>query len=279
MKPTLQDHLVLCDMDNTLLTAAEGLPGCNRTVIRLFVEMGGRFTVATGRPPASIRAALGDIRLSLPAIACNGSLIYDMNSSTVIHRATLDRAQATAAIRAVIAAFPQIGVEVMAGAGEMYVPRSNAYTHRHQVEEQIGSIACPLESIPDGWLKVVFAGAPALIDALVTWARGRHFGTANYFVHTNTVYFEIMPAGVSKASALQQLCVLAGVPEENSVFIGDYYNDLEIMQAAGYAVAVANAPDEVKRAADEVTLCSCSDGGVGEYLYKLVAAVPDPATV
>lgn len=279
MKPTLQDHLVLCDMDNTLLTAAEGLPSCNRTVIRLFVEMGGRFTVATGRPPESIRAALGDLKLSLPAIACNGSLLYDMNTDTVIHRATLDRDQATAAIQAVVRQFPEIGVEVMAGAGEMYVPRANARTHRHQVEEKIGSIACPLENVPGGWLKVVFAGDPSLIDRVVMWARGKHFGTANYFVRTNTVYFEIMPAGVSKASAMQQLCVLAGLPEENSVFIGDYYNDLEIMQAAGYAVAVANAPAEVQRAADEVTLCTCSEGAVGEYLYKLVAAMPDPAPV
>ena len=51
----------------------------------------------------------------------------------------------------------------------------------------------------------------------------------------------------------------------------------DILRAAGYAVAVANAPAEVKRAADEVTLCGCSDGGVGEYLYKLITAVPDPA--
>ena len=49
------------------------------------------------------------------------------------------------------------------------------------------------------------------------------------------------------------------------------------MRLAGYAVAVANAPGEVKRAADEVTLCTCTEGAVGEYLYKLIAAVPDPA--
>ena len=65
----LSDYLVFCDMDNTLLTAKEGIPACNRSVIRLFTAMGGRFTVASGRPPESIRAALGDIELSLPAIS------------------------------------------------------------------------------------------------------------------------------------------------------------------------------------------------------------------
>ena len=51
----LSDYLVFCDMDNTLLTAKEGIPACNRSVIRLFTAMGGRFTVASGRPSRSAR--------------------------------------------------------------------------------------------------------------------------------------------------------------------------------------------------------------------------------
>ena len=51
----LSDYLVFCDMDNTLLTAKEGIPACNRSVIRLFTAMGGRFTVASGRRSRSAR--------------------------------------------------------------------------------------------------------------------------------------------------------------------------------------------------------------------------------
>ena len=53
MKSALSDTLVICDMDNTLLTAKEGIPACNRAVIQLYTSMGGLFTVATGRPPVS----------------------------------------------------------------------------------------------------------------------------------------------------------------------------------------------------------------------------------
>ena len=49
----LSDYLVFCDMDNTLLTAKEGIPACNRSVIRLFTAMGGRFTVGI-RPSAGV---------------------------------------------------------------------------------------------------------------------------------------------------------------------------------------------------------------------------------
>lgn len=147
----LSDYLVFCDMDNTLLTAKEGIPACNRSVIRLFTAMGGRFTVASGRPPESIRAALGDIELSLPAISCNGSLLYDFQTNRVLRRSCLNQEQAAAAIADMLQKFPKIGVEVMAGAGEMYVVHASSYTHAHQVDEHMESVACPLENVP-GWL-------------------------------------------------------------------------------------------------------------------------------
>ena len=74
MKAPLSDTLVICDMDNTLLTAKAGIPACNRAVIQLYTSMGGLFTVATGRPPESIRAALGTssclCRLSPAMVRC-----------------------------------------------------------------------------------------------------------------------------------------------------------------------------------------------------------------
>ena len=91
-----------------------------------------------------------------------------------------------------------------------------------------------------------------------------------YFLRTNTIYYEIMPQGVSKASGLERLCARLALPMENVIFIGDYYNDLDLMRLAGHSVAVANAPRDVQAQADEVTMSRCADGGVGEYLYKLV---------
>lgn len=273
MIPTLQDYLVFCDMDNTLLTAKGGVPACNQTVIKLFTEMGGRFTVATGRPPESIRAALGDIQLSLPAISCNGALLYDFAKNTVLRRSTVEREQASTAITDILTKFPKMGVEVMANEGEMYVIHPNEYTHAHQVDEKLESVACPLDCVPDGWVKVVFASDPESIRKLLQYTKTRYYGRDNYFLPTNSIYLEIMPSGVGKATGLRDLCTVMGEPTQKTIVIGDYYNDLELMKAAGHSVAVANAPAEVKTAADEVTNCTCVDGAVGEYLYKLIGSV------
>ncbi len=57
---------------------------------------------------------------------------------------------------------------------------------------------------------------------------------------------------------------------KNTVFIGDYYNDLELMRGGWLRGCGGHAPAEVKAAADHVTTCTCAEGAVGEYLYSLI---------
>ena len=268
MIESLADLLVVSDMDNTLLTAKEGVPSCNRVTIQLFCELGGRFTVATGRPVESVRAALGDLPLSCPAITCGGSVLYDMQAGKVLETHFLPRQAAQQAIEAVLTQFPDIGVEIMAQEGRVYIVQANRYTQAHVEEEHMHSVLCPLDKVPDHWAKVVVSADPVTLASLQNFAAGLSV-EGMYFLHTNLMYFEIMPAGVSKAQALRRLCALQDIPLENTVVIGDYYNDIDLMRAAGHAVAVDNAPAEVKLAADEV-VSSCRSGGVGEYLYSLI---------
>lgn len=83
----------------------------------------------------------------------------------------LNREQATTAIKDILNKFPRMGVEVMAGNGEMYVVHANETTHAHQVDEHLGSIACPIDCVPDGWVKVVFAADPEAIRKLGQYAK------------------------------------------------------------------------------------------------------------
>ena len=76
MKQTLRDYLVFCDMDNTLLTAKEGIPSCNRTVIKLFTQLGGRFTSWGEAPGWQREIALWNVGLiaAVSAVLVRGSL-------------------------------------------------------------------------------------------------------------------------------------------------------------------------------------------------------------
>ena len=113
---TLDELLVVSDIDNTLLNAVEGLPEVNRATVQLFSSMGGRFTVATGRTVESVRRYLGDVAISAPVIALGGAVIYDFAQEQYIQNITLNKESAMAALREVQQNFPGVGIEVMTAA-------------------------------------------------------------------------------------------------------------------------------------------------------------------
>ena len=77
MGKKISDILVITDLDNTLLTAKEGIPDYNIEMINKFQKLGGKFTVATGRSVESVSRYLGQISFNAPAITYNGGVIYD----------------------------------------------------------------------------------------------------------------------------------------------------------------------------------------------------------
>ena len=268
MGHSLQDFLVVCDMDNTLLTAEKGIPSCNLETVKLFCALGGRFTVASRRTADSVGKYLDKLPLTAPAITYGGGVLYDFSRKKVISAKTLPKVAAHRALEDIRARFPSVGIEIMADNGRIYLIRANEYTHRHTLYEKLRYVVSDYADVPGEWNKVLFAAEPAVISDIADYMRFREYPGV-YFVATNTVYYEIMPENVTKASGLRELCRRLSIPIENTIAIGDYYNDIDIMKAAGYSVAVANAPPEVQAEADEVT-GACLDGGVAQYLYRLI---------
>jgi hydroxymethylpyrimidine pyrophosphatase-like HAD family hydrolase len=106
-------------------------------------------------------------------------------------------------------------------------------------------------------------------DALLERARSAVGGLVE-LSHSNSAdaLLEIAAPGVSKATALAQLCEERGIGREAVIAFGDMPNDLPMLVWAGYAVAVANAHPDVIAAADEVTAAN-DDAGVARVLERL----------
>ena len=73
----------------------------------------------------------------------------------------------------------------------------------------------------------------------------------------------------SKGSALRKLAESLGVDRRNILAMGNFYNDVEMIEYAGLGIAMANSPQGVIASADEVTL-SNNDDGVAHALRKHV---------
>ena len=84
-----------------------------------------------------------------------------------------------------------------------------------------------------------------------------------------TAWLDIAAAGVTKASALENLRGRLGIEQHLTVAIGDGRNDIEMLSWAGRGVAMGQAPEEVIAAADEVTH-SVFDDGAAHVLRSLL---------
>ncbi len=268
MKKTLKDLLVVCDIDNTLLTAEMQIPSCNVEMIRLFCALGGNFTIATGRTLSSAKQAVSCLDINAPAIVYGGGMIVDFGSDTVLEKTLINRREARRLIDDVLSRFPKVGLEIMTETGEICVVNSSPYIDKHIQDETLNCYYAPLDEVEGEWLKVLFADSTGTLQKISSFVADRYYHELNP-VMSNHIYYEIMPEKVSKGEALKSICRKMAFPLENTVAIGDYYNDIELMKTAGYSVAMGNAPTEVKLIANEIT-GDCRDGGVASYLYYLI---------
>lgn len=82
-------------------------------------------------------------------------------------------------------------------------------------------------------------------------------------------WMEIMPKGVSKASALEKIASKNGYTMKEIMAFGDAENDIQMLERVGVGVAMGNAMDEVKAIADVVTDTNLNNG-IGKIIDKMV---------
>ncbi len=265
---SLKDMLVIADLDGTLLTSNKTIAQGDLDTISLFKMLGGNFTVGTGRTLSSVEMYPQLTPLLAPAITCGGCVIYDFQNGKPAQSSILPHLGARQALRDIKNAFPSLGIMVMSGDMRLYMLASSLELQTLISDEKMSYFIRPQEELPKEWNKVLFAAPQELLEEVQEFAKSRTYPGV-YFVATNLTYLEMMPKGVSKGTAMSSLCEMLGIAQKNVHVIGDYYNDIDMMQKAGHAVAMRNAPKQIKDIADEVTADNDSCG-VGQYLYKLI---------
>ena len=108
---------------------------------------------------------------------------------------------------------------------------------------------------------------PTEIDSCMSTLRAQLDGSARV-TQSRTEYVEVVDAQVNKAAACAFVCERLGIAMSEVVAVGDAPNDIELLEAAGVAVAVVDAHPEVLAYADAVC-AGPSHGGVADVLEAL----------
>ena len=269
---TWQPRLVALDIDGTLLKWVDGAgatyeqisPAVYDSVHRAIGD-GAHVVLASGRSPHGMTriADLLDLhheeRDRLWVVASNGAVVFRYPPIEVVHEETFDAAPAVAAV---LEHHPEALVAVEErGVGY----RVN--NHFPSGELSGDMIITEVHELVRGPVsRVIIRDPEATADDFVALASKLGLHGTDYVVGW-TAWLDLTPVGVSKASGLAMVAERLGVAQDDVLAIGDGRNDLEMLRWSARGVAMGQAIEEVREAADDVT-ATVYDDGVAEELDR-----------
>lgn len=239
----------MTDLDGTFLNDDKKISDENRSAVERLRQAGGIFTIATGRGYSMAKNMAEDIKLDFPAVVYNGAAIYDFQKEEFLWKCCLD-SRAREYLQIVTKRFPDVGIEVLQEK-QVYTTHINERERWHLELEKVQPVECRADEIPDGWLKVLFAGEPDLMDEVQKFIEKQHFEGVN-MMRSAEFFYEMLPMNISKGYAFGKLLELTGTTTRTVAAAGDYYNDCDMVKMADIGFAVSNAIQAVKDAADVI---------------------------
>jgi Cof subfamily protein (haloacid dehalogenase superfamily) len=262
-------RLVALDIDGTLLAWVEGrgttheeIRPAVRDAVQRAHDAGAHVVLASGRSPHGMITVADLLDLHdeghdpLWVVASNGAVVFRYPPLEVVHEVTFD---AREAVLAVLAEHPDamVAVEERGVGYRLNRPFPDGELSGEMIVSDLE------EMIAEPVSRVIIRDPSATADDFVATAGKLGLHGTNYVVGW-TAWLDLSPVGVHKASGLAEVCRRLGVDRSEVLAIGDGRNDLEMLRWAGRGVAMGQAVEEVRAAADGVTGTVHEDGAATE---------------
>ncbi|MDI9916514.1 Cof-type HAD-IIB family hydrolase [Rhodococcus sp. IEGM 1379] len=261
------------DLDGTLLRSDRTISERTAQAMENARLAGIEVVWATARARHSVHTLASSCGFRGKAVCANGAVILDLADGTprIVDTISIETSLAATAMDQIRTLIPGV---VFANVGPTqffaepeYAALCDFSDHHRHLHEMVLADVLPLDIEP--MVKIV-ARHPHVPSADL-YRTAVAAGIAGVeLTHSGAPYMEMAAAGVSKASALAQLCAAEDIEPSEVAAAGDAFNDMAMLMWAGTALAPSNALPEILELADRV-LPSHNNDGVASYLEELVA--------
>lgn len=246
-------RLIVTDVDGTLVNDKKQIPEDNLRAIRAAQEKGITVAIASGRFPENVYVLLQDYGISCPILGTNGARTVDTNLKVLSEHFMAPQA-ALAVLRLLLSMEAKFFLF-----GSRCVCTVNTEHHHSELSqgEKLLHLGCTYTHGPEEALALcrqgvqkffVFGTIP--LDKLCEKLQGI---PAIEVTSSGWDNVEIIPQGINKGRGVADLAETLGIPLSQVMALGDQENDIPMLEAVGWGVAMGNACDAAKAAARLVT--------------------------
>lgn len=279
--------VIIMDVDGTLFSSQKAISPKTKQALLKAQEAGAILVLASGRPTTGLYDIAKDLKMEKHhglLVSYNGSKVTDCQTNEVLFNQAMTPQEA----RSVLEHMKKFDrVRPMIDKGEyMYV--NNVYDNIIQFngapfnvieyESRGGKFKlCEVEDftkfVDFPVNKILTTSDPEYLQEHYMEMKAPFEGKLSC-MFTGPFYFEFTAKGIDKAKALDTVLIPRGYKQEEMIAFGDGHNDASMVKYAGIGVAMANAVDDLKDIADEVTLSNDEDG-IAASLYKHMPEISD----
>lgn len=235
--------LIVTDMDGTLLDENGHLPPGFTEVLDRLVSKNIKLVAASGRPYYTLQTNFGPIGRHLSFICENGALVVDNNK--VLYESAIDNNLVTSVIDT--AREIEGNVLVLCAANCAYIENcSEEYLAEIRKYYTIVKNVDDLRNVTEDIVKVTICNLNNSLENLNTIFKPKFEERLNV-VGSGEIWIDISNKGANKGTALKNLMKTYNVSREETMVLGDYYNDIEMLAQAEYSFVMENAPEDMKQ--------------------------------
>ena len=267
----MQYRIIALDIDGTLANSQKQISQKNIDTLAEAVRQGAQIALVSGRPTYGIEPtarALGLDKMGGYILSFNGANIINCVTGDVLYQNVLSPQDVAAICRQAV----QLGVTAITyNTDALYTTsEQNIYVQKEAFLNKM-----PVVEVSDLVQATTFQTPKCLLvddpEKLVQVEGLMKEKFPNLSIYRSEPYFlEIVPKGIDKAFSLQILLDHIGLNRENLLACGDGFNDLSMIQFASMGVAMQNAQEVVKQAANYVSPYTNDEDAVAHTIEKFV---------
>ena len=264
---SLDIRLLVLDIDGTIAGESNEVREPVKQAIQAVQAKGIKVAIATGRMYCSALRFHQQVGADLPLLAYQGAWMQDPATQQLLRHlpVSLDTAGQ------LLDYFEQPELRSLLSV-HFYI-NDRLYVRELTPETRVYAERSGIEPIPVGDLRNVLITEPtkvlalsddtALIDKLLGTLQKRYTPAELYMTKSVATFFEATNPLVNKGTAVRYLAEeILGLQAANVMTIGDNFNDVEMLEYAGFGVAMGNAPADVQAIAQWIAPSVEQDGVV-----------------